>query len=39
MNNRNIRIVEKKDYANSSQATTICALAGEWHKTRSEILC
>jgi len=39
MNNRNIWILEKKDFANSSQATTISALAGEWHKTRSEILC
>jgi hypothetical protein len=34
MKNRNITIVVKKDFANTSQATTIWALAGEWHKTR-----
>jgi hypothetical protein len=39
MKNSNIMIVVKKDFANTSQATTIWALAGEWHKTRSEILC
>ena len=35
MNNSNIMIVVKKDFANTSQATTIWALAGEWHKTGS----
>jgi hypothetical protein len=35
MNNSNIMIVVKKDIANTSQATTIWALAGEWHKTMS----
>jgi hypothetical protein len=39
MKNSNITIVVKKDFANTSQATTIWALAGEWRKTRSEILC
>jgi hypothetical protein len=38
MNNSNLARVVKKDFANSSQATTTWALADEWHKTRSEIL-